>query len=471
MTENDGAGCSKPWSIGSRRSEMRSGWFALNSWNRNLPCKHWAQFGILMPQAIEPPTAKGDKSAEDTGIWAVDTLGEDETIARLATGAKRFKLPDDQNYIKLYQQVAKESDGKAANPREIDAYRALAQLFENRRQFSRAAEYWQKAVEHSSGDIREQCQRQLDQIVGNWGQFESVMSQPAGRGATVDFRFRNAKHVDFVANEINVRQLLADVKAYLQSKPKQLDWERMNIADIGYRLVQNNGKKYIGAETAQWKLDLDPSDKHFDRRITVATPLQKAGAYLVSAKIPGGNTSKIILWVSDTAMVRKPMQDKSFYFVADAVTGSPIAKANVEFFAYRQRQVDGNNYEIITKNFAEATDENGEVFLPVPDEAKDSTSREFQWIATATTSNGRLAYVGFHNVWQGRYYDAQYNEVKNVSDYGPARVSTRPAGAVQILDRAGTVRCGRQGIVCAPVVCHRDSQSEGRKGLYRHSDV
>src|SRR6185312_15487812 len=102
-------------------------------------------------------------------------------------------------------------------------------------------EYWQNALEHSSGDTREQVQRQLDQIVGDWGEFESIMSQPAGRGATVDFRFRNAKHVDFVANEINVRLLLADVKAYLQSKPKQLDWERMNIADIGYRLVQDNG--------------------------------------------------------------------------------------------------------------------------------------------------------------------------------------------------------------------------------------
>ena len=152
--------------------------------------------------------------------------------------------------------------------------------------------------------------------------------------------------MDFVANEINVRQLLADVKAYLQSKPKQLDWERMNIADIGYRLVQENGKKYIGDETAQWKLDLEPSDKHFDRRDNGSDAASKSRRYLVSAKIPGGNTSKIILWLSDTAMVRKPMQDKSFYFVADAVTGSPIAKANVEFFAYRQRQVDGNNYEV-----------------------------------------------------------------------------------------------------------------------------
>ncbi len=370
-----------------------------------------AQFGVPIPLSR---MAGGDSEKQDakTSIWAVETLGEDETIARLATGIKRFKLPDDQNYLKLYEQVADAGNKQSANDTELSALRNLAQLFENRRQYSRAAEFWKTAVERSSGDVRDDFRRRLDQVVGNWGQFESVMSQPAGRGATVDFRYRNAKHVDFVANEINVGQLLADVKAYLKAKPKQLDWEQMNIADIGYRLVQENGKKYVGAEVANWKLDLEPDAKHFDKRITVTTPLQKAGAYLVTAKLADGNTPKIILWLSDTAIVRKPMPDKSFYFIADAVTGAPIAKANVEFFAYRQRHVDANDYQIDTQDFAESTDENGQVLLPVPDENKDTSSREFQWIVTATAPGGRMAYIGFHNVWRGRYYEAEYDAVK-----------------------------------------------------------
>ncbi|HEX3600758.1 MAG TPA: MG2 domain-containing protein [Lacipirellulaceae bacterium] len=388
-----------------------------------------AQFRLFFPPTNEAAEGTAEKSGAKTGVWAIDTLGEDETIARLAAGVKRFKLPEDHNYIKLYQQVAESERGKKASETGLNAVRSLAQLFENRRQYPRAAEYWRMAVERSPGDVREQSQRRLDQIVGNWGQFESVSSQPAGRGATVGFRFRNAKQVDFVAQEIKVRQLLSDVKAYLQSKPKQLDWEKMNIADIGYRLVQENGKKYIGSDVAQWKLDLHPREKHFDKRITVSTPLQKAGAYLVSAKLADGNTSKIILWVSDTAIVRKPMQEKSFYFVADAVSGASIAKANVEFFAYRQRQVDGNNYQIDTKNFAETTDENGEVTIPVPDDSKDATAREYQWLATATTTDGRLAYVGFHNVWHGQYLESQYNEVKTfaITD----RPVYRPGQAVQ----------------------------------------
>jgi uncharacterized protein YfaS (alpha-2-macroglobulin family) len=218
--------------------------------------------------------------------------------------------------------------------------------------------------------------------------------------------------VEFVAHEINVRKLLKDVKAFLRSNPRQLDWERINIAEIGYRLIQGNQPEYVGAEAARWSLDLEPRANHFDRRITVTTPLQKAGAYLLTANVADGNTSKIVIWLADTAIVRKPMPDKSFYFVADAVNGTPIAGANVEFFAFRQRHTGGNNYEIDTKAYNAATDANGQALLAVADGQRDPSQREYQWIATATTLDGRLAYLGFHNVWRAGYYDVQYNETK-----------------------------------------------------------
>ncbi len=369
-----------------------------------------------------------DDATDRPNTWALDTLGEDETIARLATGIKRFKLPDEQNFIKLYQAVVADSPANDDDNRVLDALRSLAEISQDRRQYPRAAEYWREAIKRAQGDVRAHFQLRLDQVVGNWGQFEGAMTQPAGRGATIDFRFRNAKRVAFVAHEINIRKLLDDVKAYLKSNPKQLDWQRMNVSEIGYRLVNEKQTKYIGAQVAKWNLDLEPRDKHFDKRITITTPLQKAGAYLLTASVGGGNTSKIVVWLADTAIVRKPMPDKSFYYVADAVSGQPIAKANVEFFAFRQRHTGGNNYTVDTKNFAESTDENGQAFMPI---AKDNEgrNRDFQWIATATTRDGRLAYLGFHNVWRADYYDYQYNEGKTfmITD----RPVYRPGQAVE----------------------------------------
>ena len=46
-----------------------------------------------------------DTKDAQSGTYALNTLGEDETIARLATGIKRFKLPDEFNFIKISQQV------------------------------------------------------------------------------------------------------------------------------------------------------------------------------------------------------------------------------------------------------------------------------------------------------------------------------------------------------------------------------
>ncbi|HEY3392497.1 MAG TPA: MG2 domain-containing protein, partial [Lacipirellulaceae bacterium] len=375
-------------------------------------------FGVqTMHEYIILFSGGGERDATDssnaTGTWALDTLGDDETMARLATGIKRFKLPDEHNFIKLYQTIIEDSPANDTD-RSLFAIRSLAEIFQDRRQYPRAAEYWQMAVERLKDDdeSRAHYEYRLKQVVGNWGQFEGVMSQPAGRGATVDFRFRNAKKVQFVAHQVNIRKLLDEVKAYLKSHPRQLDWQRMNISEIGYRLVQQNQRQYVGAEVAKWDLELEPREKHFDRRITVTTPLQKAGAYLLTAKVEDGNTSNIVLWLADTAIVRKPMPDKSFYYVADAVSGAPVANANIEFFAYRQRHVDANNYQVDTKQSAQRTDAAGQAFLPLPGNEKDPAQHEYQWITTATTSDGRLAYLGFHNVWRAEYHDAQYNETK-----------------------------------------------------------
>ena len=371
-----------------------------------------AQFGVetMAEYRILLARPNDDESADRPATWALDTLGEDETIARLATGIQRFKLPEEHNFIKLYQQVADATTPGDAHG--IEAVRNLAEIFQNRRQYPRAAEYWRMAVERSEGEPRALFNERLDQIVGNWGQFEGVSMQPADRGASVEFRFRNARRVEFVAHEIDIRRLLEDVKSYLKSNPKQLDWQRMNISEIGYRLVQEHQSQYVGVEVAKWSLDLQPREKHFDKRITVATPLQKAGAYLVTANVASGNTSKIVLWVADTAIVRKPMPDKSFYYVSDAATGQPIAGANVEFFGFRQRYLDNNRYQVDTKTSAAVTDKNGQAYLPIPDDARDPAQREFQWIATATTASGRLAYLGFHNVWRAHYRDAEYDDVK-----------------------------------------------------------
>jgi uncharacterized protein YfaS (alpha-2-macroglobulin family) len=374
----------------------------------------------------QPGLAGGDADdlkKDESGTYALHTLTEDETIAKLATGIKRIKLPDEFNCIKAYRRIADRSRSMRAS----EALESLAQEFENRRQYPTAAEIWRRAIKvYGPGGSDKHRQQRLDQIVGNWGRFENGQTQPAGKGAVVDFRFRNGKKVSFEAHEILVSKLLADVKAYLKASPPQLDWQRMNIHDIGYRLVEQNQREYVGSRVAQWDLDLKPRPNHVDDRVTVTTPLQKPGAYLVTARMADGNLSRIIVWVADTVIVKKQLDGKAFYFVADAVSGLPVAKANVELFGWKQEPVGKNQerYRTVVKNFAEFTDNDGQLLLDDKRQPHDH-----QWLLTATTPAGRLAYLGFTHVWYGSYHDQEYHATKvfSITD----RPVYRPAQTVQ----------------------------------------
>jgi uncharacterized protein YfaS (alpha-2-macroglobulin family) len=355
-----------------------------------------------------------DTKHNESGIYDLHTLSDDETIAKLATGIQRFRMPEDYNYIKLFQQIVfsrQIQSVAAAVPHEKESQEALARIFENRRQYLKAADYWRQLLkEYPTVDKqeRENWQHSLDQIIGNWGSFDSIQDQPAGQGATVEYRFRNGKQVEFTAHAIKVEKLLADVKAYLKSSPKQLDGEQLDIANIGYRIIQKDQSQYLGEQVAQWKMDLKPRENHFDSRVTVTTSLKKAGAYLLTAKMADGNTCFIVVWVADTAIVKKPLNGKTLYYVADAVSGKPIAKANVEFFGWRQFQYQNpNRVEIHTKQFAENTDDVGQVVL---DESQ--LLKEHQWLAMARTDDGRLAYLGFSQAWYNRRHDIEYDATK-----------------------------------------------------------
>lgn len=289
-----------------------------------------SQFGVqtMAESGWRFDIADADDAKEaESGTYALHTLKDNETIARLATGIKRFELPDEFNYIKLFQQIAdsKQVGGAVGpGPYAVQSMEQLADIFQNRRQYPKAAEYWQRLLKEFPGadkDHRNLWQRNLDQIVGNWGRFEPTRDQPAGRGATVDYRFRNGKQVEFTAHAILVEKLLNDVKALLKSRPKELQWDQISIDDIGFRLVEKNQKQYVGEQVAQWRMDLKPRESHFDSRVTVTTPLQKSGAYLLTAKMADGNTNFIVVWIDDMAIVKKPLNRQTMYYVADAVSG------------------------------------------------------------------------------------------------------------------------------------------------------
>ena len=336
---------------------------------------------------------------KEGGPYQLHKLSDSETIARLASGIKRFELPDEFNHIQIYKQLAGSPQGSYRR----SAADQLGSILENRRQFPRAAAHWREVIKEYRPAPDDHAHHQLQQIVGDWGAIETVQSQAAGQAVEFGFRFRNARKVSFTAHQVHVDKLLGDVKQYLLSHPSQFDWEKIQIQNLGWKMIQNNQPQYIGEQVAQWSVDLEPRQNHFDRRVMIETPLDEGGAYLITSKTGSGNETKVVLWVDNTSIVRKQLSGGSYYFFADARTGDPVAGLDVEFFGYRQERKK-NIFELKTSLFKEKTDAHGQVFPNA-----QQLSENYNWLVVARNDKGRLAHLGFSGVWSGRYHDEQYN--------------------------------------------------------------
>ncbi len=85
------------------------------------------------------------KDGADAGPWALSTLKDTETIARLATGPKRFTLPDEHNHLLLYKSVGDGDTGRANQ-----ALQSVAGVYENRRQYPAAVKVWDRLIEKTA---------------------------------------------------------------------------------------------------------------------------------------------------------------------------------------------------------------------------------------------------------------------------------------------------------------------------------
>ena len=225
------------------------------------------------PVRLAASAAATTAATSKTGTFALHTLKDDETIARWPPASSASRCPTSSTGSRSTSASPTAARATSAN-RPAICSPASSRIAGSTSRRPRPGRRPSRSTAPGNNGFR---QKRLDQIVGNWGRFEPGQVQPAGKNAAVDFRFRNGKKVSFEAHAIKVAKLLDDVKAYLKSNPGQLDWNAVNIGNIGYRLVEQNQQQYLGDKVAAWDLDLKPRPAHVDDRITVTTPLQEAG--------------------------------------------------------------------------------------------------------------------------------------------------------------------------------------------------
>ena len=333
----------------------------------------------------------------EPATYAVHTLTDDETLAQLATGPKRFAVPAEFNPIRLLSDVA----GRKADPESARAALAsLAEIFEQRRQFPRAAAHWKRLIDDfGQTDPEAEPAKHYRQITGNWGRFESHPALPAGRESTVPFSFRNATKVAVSFRKIDLPAIFADLKARLRSNTPDSDDE--SLADPGdFTSLPEKpalARRFLSPPLSPMEIALEPAENHLDRRIDIKTPVTAPGAYLVEARIADGNTTRTVLWLTDTLIVKKPAANGSLFFVADAATGQPLPRIVLEFLGTRSVERNGKS-RLEVKSFAEATDDTG-LFLW----KSDRSTENYDWMVSAADGRGRFAMLSDDAGYSGSY--------------------------------------------------------------------
>ena len=320
------------------------------------------------------------------GVLEMDTLAEDECLAKTSDGVRRFKLAAAHHFIALYRSIIDQT---------AIAGDELTEVFLNRRQYDKARSVLEQTIAKHGPGNNDQRRKLLKQITGNWGRFEPAETVPAGVNPELPLVFRNASNIALTAAPVDMELVLKDTLDYLKSNPAELDWERVNPSQIASRLIEKKQSKYIGKAEATWETKLAPRDKHRDTHVDLEVPLDRAGAWWITGKIADGNEFHTLVWIVDSVLVQRDTAGKLQWWVADAAGGAPVTESDIQFFGYRtiyhERKLPlGRRMDVKWREFNRTSDADGKTLLKPGD-----WDEHYQWIAIARKQGRAPAFFGF----------------------------------------------------------------------------
>lgn len=327
------------------------------------------------------------ESAE--GLLAVDTLADDEVLAKTSDGVRRFKLPADWHFIALYRSLVDEA------PVGEDAGFALAQVYLGRRQYVKARESLEQLIAKYGPGAEDFRRKLLEQITGNWGKFDVARTVAKGSRVQLPLIFRNATNVTFTAAPVDMDAVLGDMMDYLKSNPLEIEWQAANPSAIASRIIAEKQSKYVGEVKQRWEKDLAPADGYRPSRMDVEMPVDEAGAWWVAAKMKDGNEFYTLVWIVDQVLAQRDVAGDKQWWVADAADGAPLAGVEIEFFGYEtvnreRKNPQDRRMDVVTSSFQRTTDEDGRTWV----RDGDGEGRK-QWIAIARKEGRSTAFFGF----------------------------------------------------------------------------
>ncbi|MDO4558054.1 MAG: hypothetical protein Q4C47_03720, partial [Planctomycetia bacterium] len=298
--------------------------------------------------------------------FQLESLDDTETIARLADGVRRFELPPEFNYIRVLRDVT-EMERRTVGISWAQAMTLLGREYENRRQYSRAVEWYDRILE-AEEELRTRHGKEGEQLVGQITEArQSIVGEramieilspgkrtlyvgtgPDGNPNPVQFalNYRNATLVTFTAMKLDLTGAIRDMRketeelAAASRLPENVSRPLSDTLFFGLLREPRMGIRtelapYLPKEpTVTWKESLVPADDHHDRRIVLNAPLQDPGLYYIMCQpdshLRSGSRQPVqysLLWVDEAILTRRLSENSLVYHVNRADDGTPISGA------------------------------------------------------------------------------------------------------------------------------------------------
>ena len=345
----------------------------------------------------QPLPAQPDPDEPKKRIWE---LADDEALTLVGGKLRLVTLPPAESPVALLLELQAKYPKSEVCP---ETQYTLALYFQTRQQFPQAVKEYEAFLETNPehkrvADAREQLRRiaQPDVMLGQGGVYLP------DSGPKLSFSFRNADTVEFKAFKFD---LVKDVADSLESTPTNGWWEYRNLQ---YYFFQNDRwKKYLGAEATHWTEKVPRAPGNRVAEGSTPAPLADPGAFLVEATVAGKTEpSRLLVLITDIALVEKNVVGKGLLYVCDARSGQPLPEKAVRLYEHWQvYNQSKQRSDLLWDSTTVTTDTNGVVLY-----ARKHAENGSQVDAVVVGEKNRMAFSFFQSWNEAAYAQGDYWE-------------------------------------------------------------
>lgn len=266
-------------------------------------------------------------------VWE---LADDEVLGLIATHIGVYKVPADENSLRLFERIIEEYPKSAAAER---AKLSIGAFYQSRAQYDKAIAAYEKFLrENPDSKERGTAESMLQQIRRGEVKIGDTGAQAAGSPAVLPLEHRNLTALKGRARPLDMKKMIARFKeGWTRDGEPRYDVYPESPNNLFINSDEATTNKYALAPWKEFDLRVTDDGTYRAKKSEVTIPVDTAGLWLVELYDPANPNSRLsrgLIMLESTAVVIKGSAGGELLWVVDSRSGKPVAGADLELFEY-----------------------------------------------------------------------------------------------------------------------------------------